>query len=222
MVLLLQSLVLKALGKSLFQILLSRFLLILLCPYQLAIFGIYKIFLWVHRKGALIFKYGFFAINFMELQTIVVNDLELRLRPCSLTDQGFVYELMRHHLEDFFDRNTVEGWSRTKFRQGFDPERIVIVEHDGMPVGFFDYEIIGEEVYWHNVQLSGDYQIGIGGRIANLIESEAKNRGAREIFGKVFSDNERVIKWVRRLGFEISREIPEENSYVVRKELCGL
>ena len=159
----------------------------------------------------------------MELQTIVVNDLELHFRPCSLTDQGFVYELMRHHLEDFFNRNTMEGWSRAKFRQGFDPERIVIIEHDGMPVGFFDYEVTGYEAYWHNIQLSRDYQgRDIGIKIAHLIEKGAREDGARSIKGKVFRDYGKMVNWVGRLGFKIVREIPEENSYVVRKELCEL
>jgi ribosomal protein S18 acetylase RimI-like enzyme len=173
--------------------------------------------------GALVFKYGFFAINLMELQTIVVNDLELHLKPCSLADQGFIYELMRHHLEDSFNRNTEEGWSRTKFRQGFDPERIVVVEHDGMPVGFFDYELTGNEAYWRNIQLSGDYQgRNIGVKIAHLIEEGAREDGARSIKGKVFRDNRGIVNWVERLGFKIVREVPGENSYVVRKELCEL
>ena len=101
-------------------------------------------------------------------------------------------------------------------------QRELSVEHDGMPVGFFDYEVTGDEAYCCNIQLSGDYQgRNIGIRIFHLIEKGAREDGARSLKGKVFRDNRGMVNWVVRLGFKIVREIPEENSYVVRKELCG-
>ena len=150
---------------------------------------------------------------------IVANGLDLILRPCSFTDQGFIYELMRNHMEDMFNRNTPEDWSRAKFRQGFNPDRIVILEHEGMSIGFLDYEKRRDELYLHCIQLSGDYQTGIGNSLLLWIEQEARKQGAKAIIGKVFLDNERIIKWLNPLGFNIFSEIPEENSYWIRKEL---
>jgi len=154
-----------------------------------------------------------------KLGKIVVGGLELALRPADERDMGFCYELMGHNMRVLFDRNTQEGWSRVKFRSGFNPNRITIVEHEGMSIGFYDYEIIEDELYWHNVQLSEDFQIGVGTRIFRLVEQAARRFGAEAIIGKVFFENSRAIQWIQRFGFQIDEIIENENSYWMRKYL---
>ena len=154
-----------------------------------------------------------------EEREISVNGLELDLRPADERDIDFCYELMHYNMRDLFDRNTQEKWSRVKFRTGFKPDRITIVEHEGMSVGFYDYGVVGEELYLHNVQLSEDYQTGIGTKIISLIEQTARDTGSRAIIGKVFSENSRIIEWLQRFGYEIDGKIEQENSYWVRKNL---
>ena len=154
-----------------------------------------------------------------ELRKILISGLELVLRSADERDIGFCYELMNHNMKDLFDRNTQEKWSRTKFKSGFKTDRITIVEHEEMSVGFYDYEVVGEELYCHNVQLSEDYQNGIGTKIIGLIEQTARDNRVRAIIGKVFSENLRIIKWLQKLGYEINGKIEQENSYWVRKNL---
>ena len=149
----------------------------------------------------------------------VVRSLELGLRVADRRDIGFCYELMSHNMKDLFDRNTKERWSRTKFKSGYKPSRIIIVEHEGMPIGFYDYELVEDELYWHNIQLSEDYRNGVGNKIIELIEQSAQDCGAKAIIGKVFAENSRIIKWLQKLGYSLDKRIEEENSYWVRKEL---
>src|SRR3989304_1900849 len=102
---------------------------------------------------------------------MLVSELELSLRPAEERDMGFCYELMNHNMKVLFDRSTAEKWSRVKFRFGFKPDRITIVESEGMSVGFYDYEIVKDELYLHNLQLSEDYQNKLfGSKISGLIE----------------------------------------------------
>ena len=154
-----------------------------------------------------------------ELGRILVSGLELTLRPADERDIGFCYELMNHNMRDLFDRNTQERWSRIKFKSGYKSNRIKILEHDGMPIGFYDYELIGDELYWRNIQLSEDYRNGVGTNILQLIEQSAMDCGAKAIIGKVFRENSRIIKWLQKHGYGLDKQIEEENSYWVRKDL---
>ncbi len=157
-----------------------------------------------------------------EPSRILVSGLELALRPADERDIGFCYELMSHNMKLLFDKNTQERWSRDKFRSGFKPNRITIVEHERMPVGFYDYELVGDELYWHNIQLSEDYRNGVGTKIIELLGQTAKNYGANAMIGKVFAENLEVIKWLQKFGYNLDERIEEENSYWVRKDLRGI
>jgi RimJ/RimL family protein N-acetyltransferase len=150
---------------------------------------------------------------------VVASGLELVLRPADDRDIGFCYELMSHNMRSLFDKNTQEKWSRTKFKHGYEPHRIRVIEHDEMPVGFYDYELVGDQLYWHNVQLSEDYRKGIGTRILELIERSARDCNAKAIIGKVFTENSRIIKWLQKNGYVLDKQIEEENSYWVKKDL---
>lgn len=155
----------------------------------------------------------------INLERIVIGDLELVLRPADARDLSFCYELMSHNMKDLFNRNTQEKWSRVKFKSGFKPERITIVGHDGMSIGYYDYEILGDQLYWHNIQISDDFQIGVGSRVVGLLEKAAEMAGAKVITGKVFCDNLRIVRWIQGLGFQVDGIIEEENSYWMKKYL---
>lgn len=154
-----------------------------------------------------------------KLGKIVVGRLKLALRPADERDASFCYELMSHNMRELFNKNTDERWSRAKFKSGFKLERVTLIEHDGMSIGFYDCEIVGDKLYWHNIQLSEDYQRGIGTRIGELIEQTALDKRARVVYGKVFSDNSRIINWLQNLGYRIDERIEQENSYWVKKDL---
>ncbi len=153
-------------------------------------------------------------------KVITVTGLELHLRPADKKDLVFCYELMSHNMKAFFDNNTQEKWSRAKFMSGFKPDRITVIEHERMPIGFYDHEMVGDELYFHNVQLSEDYQkYGIGTQIFNLVEQKARNYGARAMIGKVFAENSKMIEWVQKFGYKLHERIEHENSYWVRKDI---
>lgn len=153
-----------------------------------------------------------------ESNVVLLGGLEVTLRLADERDMGFCYELMSHNMKDLFDRNAQERWSRAKFKSGFKPNRITIIEHENMPVGFFDYELCGDNLYWHNVQLSEDYcQKGLGIQITRLVEQAARDCGISVIVGKVFSENLRIISWLQRCGYYTDKKIEQENSYWVRK-----
>lgn len=154
-------------------------------------------------------------------ERIVVNGLELALRSADSRDEAFCYELMKNNMQDFFNRNTSEGWSRKKFRLGFDVNRITIVEHDGMPIGFSDCQMTSEGVYWRNIQISEDYQFGVGRKIARVVEETALCRGIYVIFGKVFAENRRMLKLLRVQGYQIGGDADKEKSFNITKRLSS-
>jgi len=156
-----------------------------------------------------------------ESNVVLLGGLELALRLADERDMGFCYELMSHNMRDLFDRNIQGKWSRAKFKSGFKPDRITIIEHENMPVGFFDYELVGDDIYCHNIQLSEDYQNGVGTQIIGLIEQVARDRGAKAIIGKVFSENSKMTNWLQRYGYKLDKKIEQENSYWVRRDLGG-
>jgi ribosomal protein S18 acetylase RimI-like enzyme len=152
---------------------------------------------------------------------VTIGDLELTLRSCRQDDIGFVYELMRCYLEEPFNRFTSEKWSRKRFKEGFCPERITIVEHEGMPIGFYDLEM-GEAAYVHNLHLSGDYKgKGVGPKFIDYVLSEAFRDGASTIKAKVFLSNDKMIRFLTQHGFIIEQSLPQENSVIVKRVLTG-
>ena len=152
-----------------------------------------------------------------------VGTLEIELRPSQYYDIGFVYELMHHHFRELFDKFLPEKWSREKFKQGFNSDRITIVENLGMPIGFFDLELKGEEAYGRNLHISDDYEgrhIGIA--LVSYIERKCLDLGAKSIKGKVFSENKTSLRvLVDRRGWEVIQNIPEEHSFLLTKNLRG-
>ncbi|MHA1872828.1 MAG: GNAT family N-acetyltransferase [Candidatus Heimdallarchaeaceae archaeon] len=152
-------------------------------------------------------------------QTLEVQGLEVKLRICTQEQIGFVYELMQQNLRRYFDQ-TPEGWSRQKFKKGFHPERITILEHNEMPVGFYDFELTGNFLYIHNVHLSHDYQNrGIGTRVISYLKETAQANSISHLRTKVFKENSRAFHWLQRCGFEITSELLEENSYLMLAEV---
>jgi len=154
------------------------------------------------------------------MERILINGLELMLRPAEERDIGFVYELMRHHLEDSFNQ-IPEKWSRKKFKEGYKPDRITIIEHANRQIGFFDIEVLDNQLYFHNLHIFGDYQgRGIGTYLLRYIECGAKKHGASSIRGKVFKSNSKLLNHLlRRRGYIIVEELPEEKSFLVKKDL---
>jgi len=150
---------------------------------------------------------------------MVVSGSKLTLRQADFRDTSFCYELMSHNMKELFNRNLEEKWSRKKFVGGFDLKRIKIIEHKGMSVGFFDCEMIGDKLYWHNIQISEDYQNGVGTKTVKLIEQMARNNYIEIIFGKVFCENLKIINWLQKFGYKIDEKIEKENSYWVKKKL---
>ena len=134
---------------------------------------------------------------------LAVSGLELVLRRSDSKDIGFVYELMRHHLERFFSQIS-EGWSRKRFKIGYKPERITIIEHEDMPIGFYDLEILNGLAYVHNLHISRDYQgRNIGPVLISYIETESRNSGASYIKAKIFQENEKFLRFLKRKGYRV-------------------
>ncbi len=149
-----------------------------------------------------------------------VGDVEIKLRSCTPSDTVFVYELMHHHLENYFSQ-IPEGWSRTKFKEKYNPQRITVLEHEDMSIGFYDFEPMSNYLYLHNLQLSSDYQHkGIGTAVIFNSQRTAQEEGISCLKGKVFKDNHQALHWLSNCGFELKSEIPEEKSWWVELWAC--
>jgi N-acetylglutamate synthase-like GNAT family acetyltransferase len=153
------------------------------------------------------------------IRRATIDGLKIVIRQADNRDIGFIYELMRNHLEKFFS-DIKEGWSRKKFKEGYLPERIFIIEHDNIPIGFFDFEYRGKEVYVHNLHISDDYQgRGIGSYALGYIEGEGIRNNASHIIAKAFKSNKALGLMLTGMKFSIAKELPEENSLLLSKSL---
>lgn len=146
-----------------------------------------------------------------------INSLEVKTRRAIQADMDFVYQLMSHYLKEYFNKYTQEGWSHSKFISGFDPERITVVESNGIRFGFADYELFPNKIRFRTIVISEGYQNkGIGTHLEEKMCTVAKQFGIPLIEGKVFKENP-SLNWFKKRGFTIHSEIPEEHSYLVRK-----
>ena len=148
---------------------------------------------------------------------LTIGGLEVSLRKATPNDQGFVYELMHSSLARCFDAFTQEKWSRKKFKQGYKPDRITIVEHEGMPIGFYDIEIVGREAYVHNLHVSKDYRNGFGIQLMRYLDTELKNKRFGSSKAKVFNECKMIPILKRLFGYKELRQVPEENSVIMIK-----
>jgi hypothetical protein len=147
----------------------------------------------------------------------------LNPRPCTSDDGNFVYQLMKEHMKEYFDRNTAEKWSDDKFWGGFKPERITILEKRGLAVGFNDLEAVyGKEnyLYLHNVHVQSSSRGDIF-TIDRMLNEEALKRGLHLIRGKIFKDNTRTIELEIALGAYVvlDPELEKENSVWIEKRV---
>lgn len=144
---------------------------------------------------------------------------DISLRPCKLEDALFTYNLMKSQMAHYFE-SIPEGWSEEKYWQGFNPVRITILEHKGQAVGFFDYEVLNDELYLHNIQLTPEYQgKGIGREVVSYVKKIARNKNLTRITGKVFKTNIKSCNLLHRSGFAVQKDLVEENSYLVSQEV---
>ena len=151
----------------------------------------------------------------MEQQINISANLEIKLRTAMNLDKGFVYELMRNHLQSYFDKYTRERWSRIKFKEKFNPKQIKIIEHDGMSIGFFEYYQKENYIYFTHLHISQDYQGRyIGNEIFKLVKEEATSKDL-SIKCKVFKENKRSLKLLEINGFKETGKIPEEDSLIM-------
>jgi RimJ/RimL family protein N-acetyltransferase len=144
---------------------------------------------------------------------------DLSLRPCTLEDAIFTYELMKSQMEHYFD-SIPEGWSEEKYWQGFKPAHITILEHGNNAVGFFDYEICNNELYFHNLQLIPVYQgKGIGRDVVSYVKKIAHDKNLHRVIGKVFKTNTKSYNLLQRSGFTVQKDLIEDNSYLLSCEV---
>ncbi len=155
----------------------------------------------------------------MEQQINISNNLEVKLRTATESDKGFIYELMRNHLQSYFDKYTQEKWLRIKFKERFNPKQIGIIEHDNMSVGFFEYYQKEDYLYFAHLHISHDYQRkSIGTEILRLVKEEATSKNLN-LKCKVFKENKRCLNGLKMRGFTPSAEIPEENSLIMELKI---
>jgi len=147
-----------------------------------------------------------------------IGNLEVQLREATLEDRGFVYELMHSSLAKCFDKFTQEKWSRRKFRQGYKPNRITIVEHEGMPIGFYDIEIVGSDVYVHNFHLSKDYRNGFGIQLMQYLDDKLRGMGLSYSKAKIFNNSKMILVLKRLFKYIEEQHVPEENSTIMIKK----
>ena len=56
-------------------------------------------------------------------------------------DRIFVYNLTKKNMYNYFNKFLPEGWSDEKFWEGFNIERILILEEESKQIGFFGFRI---------------------------------------------------------------------------------
>lgn len=143
----------------------------------------------------------------MSNRTIDASGYNIRLRPVTLADAGFIVSLrsMPHVLgtvgDSAPDIQAQERWIEA-YLQRTDDYYFIIESHDGIPLGTIGiYDMADGSAEWGRwITLPG---IMAGLPSAMLIHDIAFDQlGLRELRGCIVSDNERVISFHRRFGAE--------------------
>jgi len=144
----------------------------------------------------------------------------LSFRKCQEKDKVFVYSLTKKNMFDYFNKFLPEGWSDEKFWNGFDIERIIILESGENFAGFLDLESKADFLYVHNLQIDSQYA-GNSFFLKKLVEEEAIKRKLNKIKGKVFIENKRALKYFQYCGYSIKedKKLETESSIWVEKVL---
>lgn len=141
-----------------------------------------------------------------------VEDAEL-LRSIEAGD-GYPYP--RKKTEDDYKRYMDEG------------DTFFIAEAEGKPAGYIsiiDCNYLGKVCRLHFLAVLVEYQSkGVGTKLMEHFENEAKKRGYQRIIVNVYADNERAIKFYERKGYNPWFTIPyryEEgiDAYVMFKDI---
>ncbi|USN45058.1 MAG: hypothetical protein H6502_03270 [Candidatus Woesearchaeota archaeon] len=149
---------------------------------------------------------------------LLQTKFDIDLRPCEPAHIGFIYELMQQNLRAYFDA-TPERWSRQKFKEGFVPDRITLLEHLAMPIGYYDVEPLNG-LYVHNIQLSHDYKgFDVGPAVVTHLKSVAQNTGQSSVWGKVFYHNKAALRFFKSQGFAVVKDLPEQKSVILSVEV---
>jgi ribosomal protein S18 acetylase RimI-like enzyme len=137
--------------------------------------------------------------------------MEYSLRPYTQADKEFVYYVKKLVYKSYVEENWGE-WNEEKQRMMFDEfisrygSQIKIIIVDGQMAGFFHGENLNENNYEiGNICLLTEYQNkGIGTKI---LQAAINNNLDKNIHLRFFKQNP-VVSLYKRLGFEITEELP--------------
>jgi ribosomal protein S18 acetylase RimI-like enzyme len=137
--------------------------------------------------------------------------MTVALRPATVADDNFLYELNRQALGDVVEA-TYGPWDDTVQREfhrnWFDPSRLLIVLVDGKPAGVIDAQTAGDVFYIGRIEVSPEHQNrGIGTTLLHQLIDQAGVSGAAAVELHVLKAN-RVRVLYERLGFQITEDEP--------------
>lgn len=144
---------------------------------------------------------------------------DLNVRSCNIEDLVFVHDLLKRNMEASMFRHWGEAWNSDLFWEKTKADSIIIIEHEGKKIAFFDAVIEGRVLHLININVEKEFQgQGIGGYMLSLAEKKALRLGAEKIALEVFPDNPSVALYEAR-GFV---KVGEENScFLMEKVLCN-
>lgn len=133
--------------------------------------------------------------------------MTVTLRPATVADDNFLYELNKQTLGDVVEA-TYGPWDDTVHKSWFDPSRLLVVLVEGRPAGVIDAQMAGDVFYLGRIEVSSEHQNrGIGTTLMHQLIDQASASGASAVELHVLKAN-RVRKLYERLGFQIVEDEP--------------
>lgn len=134
--------------------------------------------------------------------------MKIHLRPAMAADVDVTYAIKQDALKIYIEQ--VWGWDEAYQKQlhsnGFEPHFILIIQADGVPVGYIELEENKDFLFIANILIIKAYQNKRIGTILlqNMIQKAKEQQ--QEVCLEVLKVNEKARKLYERLGFEVYEE----------------
>lgn len=120
---------------------------------------------------------------------IITEKYKLRVRQSVADDFRFCHRLARRNMEPYVKRYW-GGWDSKRYHDDFKRQNIKVVLLNGRRIGFCSYKKREDLIFIVDMQLSTNFRgKGIGQRLLEMIEKEARRKDLKKIGLEVFKDN---------------------------------
>jgi len=132
-------------------------------------------------------------------RTLTVDDETVVIRPARMDDFDYCQSLHRQNMYALIAEHW--GWDPMRFHDDFVCSEMMLLESDGLRIGYYRISIVDEHLYIDDLQLDGRWRgRGLGTDLLASFDAVARSKSLGSVRLLVFRDN-RALSLYRRQGY---------------------